>query len=710
MEEPGVNEHETSPGEQLLRRVAQRAGIAAEPDVALALGEWLDAQPDDEPWHEALQFACEQLGLVARASSGTLATAAHLAGPGRPVVLRASSGEHVLLSGGRDSTAEASFPPDDESSSIRIGDLLARLAPPHLGSVEWVAINPLETEVTPSAGDVGPAAPSPWRRLQTLLFRERTDVVVVIAFAVGVGFLNLATPIAVQALVNTVAFGVLLQPLAFLAMLLLAALAIAGVLRALQAWVVELIQRRLFLRLVDDLSFRLPRVDLGAFDRAHGPELVNRFFDVFAIQKAAASLLLGGLELALAAGVGMLVLAFYHPFLLAFDVLLLAVVAAILFGLGRGATSSAVKESKAKYAVASWLEEVARHPAAFKLAGGPSLARVRADELAATYLGYREKHFRVVFRQLSGALALQVFASAGILGIGGWLVITRQLTLGQLVAAELIVTMVVASFARVGKHLETTYDLLAALDKVGQLVDLPLEPALPGAVRPRDPASPAALEASDLTFGYREAAPIGAGLDLQIRPGERVVLTGGSGSGRSALVDVLLGLRRPHRGRVALDGVVLEELDHELLRRRAALVRGTEVIVGTLLENVTFGRRDLDVNRVREVLSRVALLDEVSALPEGLATRVLPDGSPLSRGQARRLVLARAIAADPSLLVIDGALDGLDAETRERVLDTVFDERAPWTLLVVTSDPLVEARCRRTLELLDGGLREIAHG
>ena len=125
---------------------------------------------------------------------------------------------------------------------------------------------------------------------------ERHDLAVVLVYAIGVGVLTLATPIAVQALVNTVAFGTLLQPLAVLAFLLLVGLAFAAVLRALQAWVVEVLQRRIFLRFVADLSHRLPRVRLSAFDAAHGPELLNRFFDVFTVQKASSSLLLGGLD------------------------------------------------------------------------------------------------------------------------------------------------------------------------------------------------------------------------------------------------------------------------------------------------------------------------------------------------------------------------------------------------------------------------------
>lgn len=702
---PGVSDEEwLDTSEVLLAHLATTVGLEVEPERIRSAASHLYTRPVDMPWHTALTRAAEDLGLHYAMLEGTVAQAAEAVGPEHPVITVSPEGEWLLITDRIGRRLEVERGRKLEAQSMSRGDFASIVDPQHAGSIVWVAIDPPgrlgSGESIGGEGSDDPPAPSPWARLRGLMRQERHDILVTLIYAIGVGVLTLATPIAVQALVNTVAFGTLLQPLAVLTALLLIGLGFAAVLRALQAWVVEVLQRRLFLRLVNDLSFRLPRVELSAFDRAHGPELVNRFFDLFTIQKAASSLLIGGLETVLAATVGMVVLAFYHPLLLAFDVLLLMIVIAILFGLGRGATKSAVKESKAKYEVASWLEEVARHPAAFKLAGGPALARERADQLAAGYLSKRKKHFRVVFRQLVGALTLQAFASAGILGIGGWLVIERQLTLGQLVAAELIVTMVVASFAKVGKHLETTYDMLAALDKVGVLIDLPLEPNRPVAKLHCQPGG-AAVRARGLSFGFEGRDRLFEDLDLDLAPGDRMVVSGRSGSGRSALVDVMLGLRKPDEGRVEIDGYDLSDLDRRELRERTALVRGSEIVVGTLEENVAFGRRTVDLQKVRDALRAVDLLDEVARLPDGLRTRIMPDGSPLSRGQAARLVLARAIAGEPSLLVIDGALDALDPDTRAKALDVVFAPDAPWTLMVITDDPAVKSRCARSLTLTD---------
>ncbi|MFP5501064.1 MAG: ABC transporter ATP-binding protein, partial [Candidatus Sericytochromatia bacterium] len=320
-----------------------------------------------------------------------------------------------------------------------------------------------------------PVPPSPQARLFALLRAERQDLWVLVVYGLVIGLLTLVVPFAVQALVNTAGFGTLIQPLLVLAGLVFVGLGFSAAVQAVQAHVIEMVQRRLFVRTALDLAGRFPRVRQEAFDQYHGPELVNRFFDVLTVQKSANILLLDGLSIIIQAVIGLSLVALYHPALLVYSVLVALSLLAIVRVLGTRGVRTAVDESKAKYAVAAWLEEVARHPVTFKSAGGPVLALDRVDALLERYLDYRDQHFQVVFRQFLGILLLYMLASSVLLGLGGWLVILQQLSLGQLVAAEFIVTVIVGGFAKFGKQLETFYDLLAAVDKLGELTDLPLE-------------------------------------------------------------------------------------------------------------------------------------------------------------------------------------------------------------------------------------------
>ena len=544
----------------------------------------------------------------------------------------------------------------------------------------------------------GHAPPRPFTRLRHLLKPERRDIVAVVVFAVAVAVLSLATPIAVESLVNTVAFGILLWPVVIIAGILMTCLGLAAAIRAVQVYVVECVQRRLFVRVVADYAHRLPRVRLEAFDQRYGPELANRFFDVLNLQKSLAFLLLDGVALVVTAVVGMIVLAFYHPFLLGFDIVLLLLIA-FTFVLGWGGVRTSLHESHAKYDVAAWLQELLRCLRAFKFAGGRQLALEKADHLAGQYVTARREHFRVVWRQTVFALGLQVVASTALLGLGGYLVINRQLTLGQLVAAELIVALIVASVAKLGKYAETYYDLMSGAEKLGLLTDLPLERE--GGEALTDGGSGIAVRVNGVDRVAHRTLPTPA--DWHVAAGERVAVVGPPGSGKTTLFEMLCGLREPGHGIVEMDGIDLRGLSLERMREQVVLVEGSGIFTGTIAENVRVGRTHLSPGDVREVLRVVGLLGAVQNLPRELDTPLTPDGGPLSASQALRLGIARALVGRPRLLILDGVLDALDPRDCPDLLPRLFDRSAPWTLLVASTNPAVVGMCDRIIGLPSAG-------
>jgi ABC-type bacteriocin/lantibiotic exporter with double-glycine peptidase domain len=247
--------------------------------------------------------------------------------------------------------------------------------------------------------------------------------------------LNLASPIAVEALVNSVAFGGLLQPIVVLALILAACLALSASMSALQYYIIELIQRRVFVRIFDRLLGAFPSSVSQVWDEQDPGTAANRFFEIMTIQKLVSLLMLDGIAIILTAAIGMIVLAFYHPVLLAFDAVFLLAILVLLVAGARVGPRTAVAESLANHTSAAWLEQVACEHRSFRSRTGAGLAHAVGRTLAARYLTARSTHFRVVFRQLVGGLTLQVAAVVSMLGIGGWLVLVGQMTLGQLVAA-----------------------------------------------------------------------------------------------------------------------------------------------------------------------------------------------------------------------------------------------------------------------------------
>ncbi|WP_445370401.1 ATP-binding cassette domain-containing protein [Methylomonas sp. HW2-6] len=545
------------------------------------------------------------------------------------------------------------------------------------------------------------ATSNPLHRLKQLMLAEREDIGSLLAYGVGIGLMSLATPIAVQALVNTIAFGALLQPLVVLTLILLVLLSFSNTLVALQFYVVEMLQRRLFVRLFGTSAQRLRNAVMSVRDHQYLPELANRFFDVVSLQKTAASLLLETLGYLLQTLIGMILLAFYHPLLLAFDLFLVAALYLILFVMGKRGIPTAIEQSKAKYAAAAWLENIAANPLLGKSRAGAEFVDQQTEKFAHHYLEACVAHFRILSRQNIGALVLHTLANTALLGMGGWMVIERQLSLGQLIAAELVVNAMVYGLTRLGKNLDNFYELVASVDKIGYLLDLPQETAQDG--QPEITESAYRLEIRQLCLPDSPYCDGANGLDLLLAAGDKLAIS--TGAERGSLLDTICGLRTPSAGQILLNGHDLRDLNLGQLRDHVSLVRHTELVEATIAENLSLGR-DLPLVKLRQALEQVGLLETVSALPEGMQTELCPQGGPLNDEQALRLTLARAIAGNPNLLLIDKALDRIDTRYLPVLLEALTAPNAPWTLLVISHEPLVLAHFRRQVMLADGRLVE----
>ncbi len=520
----------------------------------------------------------------------------------------------------------------------------------------------------------------PFRRLLTLLKPERGELLVALVIAVCAGVLSLSVPIAAQQLVRAVTFGSLYQPIIVLSLIMLSLLGLLGCLQALHFYVAEILQRRLFARTVADLAWRLPRVRTDVWQHLDGPELVNRFLEIVTVQKVVSNLVVDGLMVVLTTLVGMSLMAFYHPYLLGYDILLVSLLVAVLFVLGQGAVRTAIAESLCKYNVLGWLEQLLRSRPVFQSIEGRDWAWQRADALCGEYLAARTRHFRVLLRQVVSILVLQALATTGLLSLGGYLVLNEQLTLGQLVAAELIVAAIVGSFAKLGKHLEGWYDLMAALDKLGHLFDLPMEPSL-GLTLSAE-GGPVSLRIRNLPGMAGTDIPAGACVAM-VEPDE---------AGRLHWLRRFAGEIESHDDDIELDGIPICDLRREVLRSRVAIVSDPALIADTISTNIHLHRAGVSDRELLESLIRVGLRDRIDAFEHRLETQALPEGTPFSPLEARKLMLARALAGSPRLIVVDAWIDVLSQSEQAEILAALKSPDRTWTAVVLTAGA-VAARC-----------------
>ena len=547
--------------------------------------------------------------------------------------------------------------------------------------------------------------PTPYQRLARMIALDRTDYWVIIIYAVLIGLLTLAVPLAAQALVNTIAAGVLVQPLIVLTLGVLGALIFAGILRILKLIILEKLQQRIFARVSLHLAHHVPQVEHDVIESEFSPQLINRFFDVLTIQKTMSKILFDGPGAALQVLMALVLMSFYSPYLLAFAVFLMLFVGFVILVLGTGGLRTSIQESYSKYDVADWLEELARCHVSFKMNAAPGFSLMKADNLVVDYVQARRSHFSVLFRQALGIYVFQAIASAGVLAIGGWLVINQSLTLGQVVASEIVVVGALEGLEKLVRMMESFYDLLTGLDKVGHLTDMPVERSK-GREMTVNPSG-ATVNCRKVRFSYDGRNEVISNLDLTVESGEHISLVGKSGVGKSTLAMMMCGLHEPTHGLVQINGVDIRDLNLGSLRRSTSRVGDTnEIFGGTIEDNILMGRDEISHQDLQWAIGVAQLDEELARLPKGLQTRLVTEGRNLSRGQVQRIMIARAIVNHPQLLILDEGFTGVDENDKLATLDELFKPEYGWTIVDISHDPEIVRRTKTVHVLAKGRIVE----
>lgn len=537
-----------------------------------------------------------------------------------------------------------------------------------------------------------------WPYMRRVLRAEKSDILVVTGYSVLSSLLGLVVPVASQAIVNAVALGVFSQQLVVLCLLVLAAMIALAVVAVLERSIIDVIQRRLFVRTSFDIVYRLPLIKRSALRQTYGPELVNRFFDVITVQKSLGKFLLEGINSILVLLTGLILLGLYHPFFLLYDLAFLVFLPLLVLVIGRGAIPTAIKVSKRKYETAAWLEDVARAQIAWKITGASHHAMDQVDTIATRYVDARKKHFTVLARQIFGSYVFKAFATVGILGLGGALVIEQQISLGQLVAAEIVILMIIGALDKLIAQFDVYYDLVAAMDKLSAIAEQPMED-VGGLDVPRQRGG-GSLEFKNVALAF-DGAGVLRDITLDIPSGSRVGIVGPSGAGKSTILELAAGLFEADRGRVAINGVDVRTSDLASLRSRIGYVfPDNQLIPGTVLDNILLGRK-FPVSDIDWALSMVRLDRDISKLEYGLQTMVTPTGETLPFGIQRRMVIARMLIGKPDILLLDEAFDGIEDAVKLDIIDKIFKYRF-WTVVCVTHDPEIVRRCP-TIVVVDDG-------
>lgn len=521
----------------------------------------------------------------------------------------------------------------------------------------------------------------PARRIWNLLHEEKQEITSIYFYAILNGLIQLSLPIGIQSIIGFILAGALSTSIVVLVSCIVTGVLLVGWLQMSQMKIIERIQQRIFVKNAYDFTNRLPKLDLLKADAFYLPELVNRFFETVSLQKSISKILLDFPTAMIQILFGLILLSFYHPVFIFFGLLLLLLLFLILYFTGSQGMASSLEESSHKYALVGWMQEVARLVKSFKFAGGSTLHLEKADERTRQYLASRTQHFRILLFQYRTLIGFKVVITAAMLIVGVALLLNQQMNIGQFVAAEIIIITTINSVEKIIVNLDSVYDVLTAIQKLGKLTDKPIEHsgslALPETEK-------IAVETRDLTFAY-SGKPVIHSLTMKIRAGEKVAVTGTEGTGKSTLLRLLTGAFPEFDGSIAINGIPIANYNLASYRNALGIFFLQENIFhGTLWENISMGR-EVDRAHLDQLVKQLELESFLQSLPNGYDTQLDPTGRKLSSRVVQKILFIRALVQQPRLLLMEEPWQGMEEGVRQSMQNILLGLNNT-TVLVTTND------------------------
>lgn len=546
--------------------------------------------------------------------------------------------------------------------------------------------------------------PNPIQRILAILKFQRTEISAIYFYAILNGLVQLSLPLGIQSIISFVLGGSISTSIVILIILVVAGVFFTGLFQVNQMRLIEKIQQQLFVRYSFEFARIIPRLNLKSIDKYYLPELVNRFFDTSTLQKGLSKLLLDVPTATIQILFGLLLLSFYHPVFILFGITLVLVVFFMLRYSGNRGLETSIEESNHKYEMAGWLEELARVVTTFKFSKGTSLHLRNTDKIVLNYLHARTSHFKILLFQYWTLVGFKIAITAGMLIVGSLLLVNQQLNIGQFIAAEIIILMVISSVEKLIVSLENVYDVLTSVEKLGKLTDLKEESD--GAHALENPGRGMQVQVNDLSFEYQEGVPVLANLNFFVSPGEKIQVMGSHGSGKSTLIRLLSGSYQPFNGVISLDNASISNYTLDSIRNQTGILLSIqELFKGSLLENITLGNTGIqfsEINRLAEIIGLKSFLDRT---PAGWALAVNPTGDRLPRKIVQKLLLLRALLNQPRLLLLEEPWLGLEYKYAEQIKKYLLQDIPNTTCIVVSNDTSFAEKANRVIVIEDGQIK-----
>ncbi len=537
----------------------------------------------------------------------------------------------------------------------------------------------------------------------SVMVSEKREIGLVLLYAIFVGLISLTLPLGVQSLIGFISSGQVVTSVVILITFIVIGVLISGVMTIMQLHLVEFIHQRLFAKTAFSFAFRVPRIRMESVLKYYPPELMNRFFDTLTLMKGMSVMLIDLSSALLQTVFGIILLSLYHPLFLVLGAVLVVVLYAILRATGPKGLKTALKESAFKYMTANWLEEVARSLSTFKLAGNTNFAIDKTDHYVGNYISAREQHFKVLKTQYYSFVIFKTLITAMLLILGAVLITQRQINLGQFVAAEIVIILIMNSIEKIILKLDTVYDVLVSVEKITDVTSLPVE-EYKGIDLPVKENEGIAVSMKKVDYRFPDRLDyVLQQVNLSIAKGERVCISGFNGSGKTTLANLMIGLYESYSGTIAYNGISLRDINKaSLMNHLGDYVSQEGIFDGTVYENITIGRSNCSIENVQWAIEAAGISDYIATLPEGLSTRLIGGTVRISESMARKIIIARNIVERPGLLVLDDFLLGIERREKKRILNLLLDKQFGWTVVLISNDPMIMDTVERVVLMRNG--------
>ncbi len=546
----------------------------------------------------------------------------------------------------------------------------------------------------------------PVKRLWLLIASEKKEIASIYFYAIMSGLVQLSVPLGIQAIISFVLGASMVTSIFVLIVLVVTGVFLVGVFQMNQMKIIEKIQQRIFANYSFALAENIPRFDLKKTDKYYLPEKSNRFFDIMNIQKGFSKLLLDIPVALIQIIFGLLLLSFYHPLFIGFAIILIIIlwITGVLYS--RKGIITAMQESNYKYAVASWLEEMARVIKSFKFSQGSHLNLKKTDKEVSGYLLSRTSHFKVLVFQYKTLIFFKVIITAALLSIGSYLLLNQQLNVGEFIAAEIVILMVINAVEKLIVNLDSVYDVITGLEKLSSVIELPLEPS--GNLHLNTDKNGLHLEMKDVSFEFEKNETILHKINLNIAPFNTVCISGPDNSGKSTLLKLLSGSYNDFSGSILINKIPIGNYSLEKFRENTGMfLNNQDLFSGTLWENISMGLEDVKIDEITSLAYELGIEDTFTQLSEGFETRIEPIGHKLSSTLVRKILLLRAFANEPSLLLLESPWQGLDKITTKKIKQYILKKKSKATIIIVCNDQSFAGECDIKIELVNGTINNL---